>query len=82
MTSRPVRTPDALAAQLGKTLGVNVRRNREALGLGQRELADAVGTSQRRIVLIENARGNPTIMTLCRLSLCLKVSVVDLLTPL
>jgi len=81
MTAPPKGPAQAIADRLLKALAVNVRHAREELGMTQRELAAAVETSQRRIVMIENAIANPTILTLARLSKCLNRTVVELLTP-
>lgn len=77
----PRQRVEAVATRLLKTLGHNVRLAREEKGLTQRDLANAVGTSQRRILMIETADGNPTVLTLVRLGKCLKKTVVELLTP-
>jgi transcriptional regulator with XRE-family HTH domain len=81
MTARPTDRSDALSARLQKILATNIKRERERLGMSQRDLAAKMPTAQRRIVMLENATANPTILTLARLSTHLRVSVVDLLTP-
>lgn len=82
----PMITPrkvsaEAMAERLQKVLARNVRAAREALNMTQRDLAAAVKTSQKRIVMIETATANPTILTLARVARCLDKSVVELLTP-
>jgi ribosome-binding protein aMBF1 (putative translation factor) len=81
MTARPNDRSDALSNRLQKILATNIKRERERLGLSQRDLAAKMSTGQRRITLLELAGANPTILTLARLSTHLHVSVVDLLTP-
>jgi len=72
-TRFPVR--DTAAA---RTLARNVRRLRQARGLSQDELADAIGIQTSAISHIENRRGNPTMVTLELLAQALGVRLVDL----
>lgn len=51
----------------------NVRREREAKGLSQRDLAAAAGTTQRRISAIENGTLNISMETLEQLAKALGV---------
>jgi transcriptional regulator with XRE-family HTH domain len=81
MTTRPTDRSAALSTRLQKILATNIKRERERLGMSQRDLATRMKTGQRRIVILESAASNPTILTLARLSTCLHVSVIDLLTP-
>jgi transcriptional regulator with XRE-family HTH domain len=58
-----------------------LRARREALGIGQRELARRMKTSQSEISHLESGSYNPTISTLDRwvgaLGFCLHLSVSD-----
>jgi len=80
-TKAPRESAQAMADRLLKTLAGNVKRAREERGMTQRELAAVVKTSQRRIVMIETAIANPTVLTLARLAKCLNRTVIELLTP-
>jgi len=72
-TRFPVR--DSVAA---KALARNVRRLRQARGLSQDELADAIGIQTSAISHIENRRGNPTLVTIELLAEALGVRFIDL----
>lgn len=72
-----VNSCDAVAAAHEDThkVGVeDVRRLRKARGLSQAELADLVGVTQGLISKIENGDGNPTLETIMRLAVALRVS--------
>ena len=62
-----------------KIFECNVRRQREALGMTQEQLAFMVGVDSRTIGAIESGQRNTTIKTLYRLCKALEVTVVDLL---
>ena len=61
--------------------GVKIRKLREAKGITQEELADAVGMMRNNISRIEAAKHRPTLVTLERIAKALKVSVADLIVP-
>ena len=58
-----------------------IRKLREAKGITQEELADAVGMMRSNISRIEAAKHCPTLETLERIAKALKVSVADLMVP-
>ncbi|HSE86081.1 MAG TPA: helix-turn-helix transcriptional regulator [Candidatus Binatia bacterium] len=61
--------------------GAKIRKLREAKGITQVELADAVGMMRNNISRIEAAKHRPTLETLERIAKALKVSVADLIVP-
>jgi DNA-binding XRE family transcriptional regulator len=61
------------------TLADNVRAARNAAGLTQDELATFAGLERKSINRIENNRLSPTIDTLVRIAMVLKVPVADLI---
>ena len=61
------------------TLADNVRTARAAAGLTQDQLATYAGLERKSINRIENNRLSPTIDTLVRISMVLKVPVSDLI---
>jgi putative transcriptional regulator len=61
--------------------GAKIRKLREAKGITQEELADAVGMMRNNISRIEAAKHRPTLETLERIAKALKVSVADLIVP-
>jgi transcriptional regulator with XRE-family HTH domain len=63
---------------VSKTLAANIRRLRKARGWTQDDLAAEVKVEQAAISLIENARANPTLLTLETVAKALDVSFVDL----
>lgn len=62
-------------------VGATIRELREAKGLTQEELADAVGMMRNNISRIEAAKYRPTLDTMERIAKALKVSVADLIAP-
>jgi transcriptional regulator with XRE-family HTH domain len=65
-----------------RLVGRNVRRIRQNKSLTQEQLADISGFSQQYISRLERGRRNPSIITLCELSVALGVSHIDLLRPI
>lgn len=61
-----VPLPDKKSAQL-KVLGANVRRERDAKGITQEQLAEKIDISLRNIQRIEAGEINPLSTTLIRL---------------
>ena len=61
------------------TIGENVKRLRDALGLTQVELAARVGVSQSMIAMIERGKRIPSVHALVTLAQALEVSVDALL---
>lgn len=70
-----------MRATLARELGRAVWRRRRELGMGQEELAKAIGTSQARISRIERGLDNPTLQTLERLKDVLGIRLVALGEP-
>jgi DNA-binding XRE family transcriptional regulator len=62
-------------------VGATIRKLREAKGMTQEELADAVGMMRNNISRIEAAKHRPTLETLERIAKALKVPVADLIVP-
>ena len=62
-------------------VGATIRKLREAKGITQEDLADAVGMMRNNISRIEAAKHRPTLETLERIAKALKVSVVHLIVP-
>lgn len=60
-------------------LALNVVRMRDARGLTQAQLAEALGVAQPRIAEIERGDANPRLITLSRLALALGVTLPELL---
>lgn len=63
-----------------EVLGDNVKRLRTVVELSQADLAEAIGTDQSAIGLIELKRANPTLRTIERLATVLETTVVELLS--
>lgn len=64
-----------------RAVGAVIRKLREAKGITQEELADAVGMMRSNISRIEAAKHRPTLETMERIAKALKVSVADLIAP-
>ena len=62
-------------------LGENVRRGREATGLGKLQFCLTAGISRPELDHIESGNGNPKLETLVNLAACLDVEVWELLKP-
>jgi transcriptional regulator with XRE-family HTH domain len=63
---------------VGRRVGANIKRLRQAQGLSQEELGDRAGMHRTFISQIERAVKNPTIQTLDKIAIALKVSLTDL----
>jgi DNA-binding XRE family transcriptional regulator len=61
-------------------VGARIRKLRQARGVTQTELADAVGMMRSNISRIEAAKHRPTLETMEKIAKALKVSVAELLT--
>jgi DNA-binding XRE family transcriptional regulator len=61
-------------------VGARIRKLRQAKGVTQTELADAVGMMRSNISRIEAAKHRPTLETMEKIAKALKVSVAELLT--
>lgn len=70
----------ARVSAAAKILSENVRHLRKGLGLSQTDLAEAIGTDQQAVGLIEIRRANPTLRTIENLARVLGMTVPDLLT--
>jgi transcriptional regulator with XRE-family HTH domain len=64
--------------EVGKLVGMNVRRIRSDKGLTQEELAELSGLSQQYISSLETGARNPTVETLVTLAHAMRVTHVDL----
>jgi DNA-binding XRE family transcriptional regulator len=62
-------------------VGATIRKLREAKGMTQEELADAVGMMRNNISRIEASKHRPTLETMERIAKALKVSVAHLIVP-
>jgi len=60
------------------TLGQNVRKRREVMGLTQEELSDKADLDQTYISGIERGLRNPGIINIAKLAKALKISVAEL----
>ncbi|HWK89182.1 MAG TPA: helix-turn-helix domain-containing protein [Longimicrobium sp.] len=82
MVAELSRDPEFAAAwalsQPKIAVAVNVSRLREERGLTQAQLAEAVGRKQPRIAEIERGDANPTLETLTRIALALRVPLAAL----
>jgi transcriptional regulator with XRE-family HTH domain len=67
---------------MGRLVGLNVRRIRQKKGLTQEKFAAVSGFSQQYISSLEQGRRNPTVITLYELAIALGVSHMDLVRPL
>lgn len=65
--------------ELSETLAENLRLYRKRRKLEQTELAERVGLSSGFISELENAKGNPTLLSLEKIAHGLNVKVVTLL---
>lgn len=74
--SRPFRTrfPNRKSVAT-KTLAANVRKLRKRKRLSQSDLAEAIGTDQAALSLIELGRANPTLRVLEAIAESLEVSL-------
>lgn len=59
-------------------IGRRVRAARQAAGLTQQRLAEAIGNRQGYVTALESGGGNPTVQTLFRIALALGISVGSL----
>jgi transcriptional regulator with XRE-family HTH domain len=77
-------TPEQEAAVTAarETLGRNVRLLRVARGLSRAQLASAVGVTTAYIGMLENAKRDPTMRTLARLSFVLDCRAASLFSAL
>lgn len=65
---------------VGRRIGANVRRIREAQGISQEELADRSGLHRTYISQVERAVKNATIQSLDKIANGLSVTLVDLVS--
>jgi DNA-binding XRE family transcriptional regulator len=73
---------DDAAEKLRQVLAFNLRMERAALRMSQRDLSKATGVSQKHISAIELKTANPGISVLAALAKALPdVTAADLLTP-
>ncbi len=62
-----------------KNIGINVRRNRENLGLTQTQLSDRTKLSQSLLSQIESGESVPSLKSLGKLAEALGVEVTELI---
>lgn len=79
MAASKVNKWKAPIERVHSTLADNVRVARNAAGLTQDQLAAFAGLERKSINRIENNRLSPTIDTLVRIAMVLKVPVSDLI---
>lgn len=72
----PARARGYHAAKSAFEWGERVRTEREAAGLTQAELADAIGTSQPAIARLEAGGVNPSLDTLARVAQALGLELI------
>jgi len=65
-----------------KHIAANLRRQRNAMGLTQADLASLAGVAQPRIAKLERGDGDPRISTVGRVAEALGISTASLLIPL
>jgi transcriptional regulator with XRE-family HTH domain len=70
------------APDVYKTIGQRIRRAREALGLRQDQLAEAISLTRTSITNIEQGKQRLLVHTLCDIAAALRVEPVDLLPRL
>jgi transcriptional regulator with XRE-family HTH domain len=68
------RSPLPILAALGR----NIRTNRNALGLSQMGLADESGLHRTYIADLERGARNPSLISMARIALAMKMTVSDL----
>jgi ribosome-binding protein aMBF1 (putative translation factor) len=68
----------ALTADLKTTLARRVRKLRLSRKMNQRELAEVANMRQALISQVERAEANPTLDSIARIAVALKVRVADL----
>lgn len=62
-------------------LGRRIREERQARGMGLRELARAVGVSASMVSQIENGRSRPSVSTLYAITTALRISIDEVFAP-
>lgn len=62
-----------------KKLGDNIRELRKKKGLTQEKLAELAHMDPKSVIEIENGNRNPTLKTIRKIALALKVDVSELL---
>ena len=67
MPTKNTQKPEAIAADLQKLVGLNLRMHREKRSLTQEQLAHSAGMATRHLQKIEAGRVNVTIRTIARL---------------
>jgi transcriptional regulator with XRE-family HTH domain len=66
--------------EVGRRIGGNVKRLREAQSLSQEELADRAGLHRTYISQVERAVKNPTVQSLDRIARALGVPLAELVS--
>jgi transcriptional regulator with XRE-family HTH domain len=65
---------------VGRRIGANIKRLREAQGLSQEELADRAGLHRTYVSQLERAVKNATFVSLDKIAKALSVPLADLVT--
>lgn len=73
--------PEATVEPALLTLGVEVRRRRQAAGLTLEQLAERAGLTPNYIGTIEHGRRDPSLSTLIALSRALNIAVSEFFAP-
>lgn len=68
-------------AYMGRTVGEQIKRLREARRMSVSELARQTGISKATLSVLENGQGNPTIETIAALAVGLRLPLSDLIQP-
>jgi transcriptional regulator with XRE-family HTH domain len=66
------------STHLRETLGRNVRQQRLALKMSQRDLAEGAGVRQALVSEIERAEANPTLDSIMRIATALETDFTEL----
>ena len=66
---------------LQKTVGINLRNHRKAMGLSQEDFADYVGVHRTYMGALERGERNLTLQSLERIASQIGVQPLDLLRP-
>ena len=73
---------DFVASHLSRTIAFQIRAFREQLGWSQKDLGDALGTSQNAIYRLESPRlTRPTMTTLKKIAATMDVAVIVRFVP-
>src|SRR4051812_2937934 len=77
----PLACTFAMANEIVKVVGTNLRRLRTERSLSLSDLGRTSGVAKATLSALEGGRGNPTLETLSALAAALQVPMGDLITP-